>query len=389
MRRIRRWLKQLLTGRKEEHRALEANHVGSHWSGCPEKEKRRWSFAKQRKSGDDGGAGSSGQPAAGAEWMQQVRAAKEGARAREERAAVVIQKTFRGYLARRALRALRSLVKIQALVRGYLVRKQAAMTLQRLQTLMRLQADSIAVKNASYRKSMEQEERIFAAPEVRMKPPATPVHRRRLSDSTDSNYERSPRIVEMDTCHLRSRSSRITSRHSPADHLLVYHRHRPAAPTPSCSPLRGAKQQPARLSFRRSTHERDPRGAKTAHNTPRFSTHDSSPAKSVEHSQASTPPRSASRRDRDALVSPRYMAGTASSAARTRCHSAPRQRQTVEPEAAPRTSVTRAGACSGSCSHEHGGGFCFHCSDAIRPAGFSRISASDEVARDYYLDSFW
>jgi hypothetical protein len=37
------------------------------------------------------------------------------------------------------------------------VRKQAAMTLHRLQTLMRLQADSIAVKNASYRKSMEQE----------------------------------------------------------------------------------------------------------------------------------------------------------------------------------------------------------------------------------------
>lgn len=62
-----------------------------------------------------------------------------------------------GVQARRALRALRSLVKIQALVRGYLVRKQAAMTLHRLQTLMRLQVDSIAVKNASYRKSMEQE----------------------------------------------------------------------------------------------------------------------------------------------------------------------------------------------------------------------------------------
>ncbi|WVZ68881.1 hypothetical protein U9M48_017762 [Paspalum notatum var. saurae] len=381
MRRIRRWLKQLLTGRKEEHRALEANHVGSHWSDGPEKEKRRWSFTKQRKSGDDGGPGSSDHSAAAADWPQQVRP-KEDARAREERAAVVIQKTFRGYLARRALRALRSLVKIQALVRGYLVRKQAAMTLHRLQTLMRLQADSIAVKNASYRKSMEQEERIFAR-EIRMKPPATPVHRRRLSDSTDSNYERSPRIVEMDTCHLRSRSSRITSRHNP-EYL-----HRPAAPTPSCSPLRGGKQQPARLSFRRSTHERDPRGAKTVHNTPRFSSHDSSPAKSVEHSQASTPPRRASRRDRDALVSPRYMAGTASSAARTRCHSAPRQRQTVEPEAAPRTSVTRAGASSGSCSHEHGGSFCFHCSDAIRPAGFSGISVSDEVARDYYLDSFW
>ncbi|CAO1945004.1 unnamed protein product, partial [Urochloa humidicola] len=183
MRRVVRWLKHLLTGRKEEHKGLEANHVASDWSDGAEKEKRRWSFAKHRKSGADGGARSSVQPATAyaAAESPQVRP-KEDPRAREEKAAVVIQKTFRGYLARRALRALRSLVKIQALVRGYLVRKQAAMTLHRLQTLIRLQADSIAVKN--YRKSVEREERIFAQ-EVRMKPPSTPAHRRRLSDSTD------------------------------------------------------------------------------------------------------------------------------------------------------------------------------------------------------------
>ncbi|CAD6236817.1 unnamed protein product [Miscanthus lutarioriparius] len=394
MRRIVRWLKQLLTGRKEEHRGLQANHVGTDWGDGPEKEKKRWSFAKQRKSEADGGARSSGldavAPPAAVEWSQLVMRPREDARAREHRAAVVIQKTFRGYLARRALRALRSLVKIQALVRGYLVRKQAAMTLHRLQTLMRLQADSIAVKNASYQKSMEQEERIFAR-DVQMKPLATPVHRRMLSDSTDSNYERSPRIVEMDTCHLRSRSSRITSRYNP-DHLPEYHRH--AAPTPSCSPLPGGKQQqPARLSFRRSARdERDPRGSKTAQSTPRFASHDSSsPAKSVEHSLASTPRRRATQRDRDALVSPRYMAGTASSAARTRWHSAPRQWQTMDAEQAPRTSVvSRDGASRrSSCSHAHGGGFCFQCSDVTRGSGFSGISFGDEVARNYYLDSFW
>ncbi|RCV27297.1 hypothetical protein SETIT_5G313800v2 [Setaria italica] len=386
MRRVMRWLKHLLTGRKEEHKGLEANHAASDWSDGAE-QKKRWSFAKRRKSGADGGARQPAVAAATAE-SRLVRL-EEDVRATEEKAAVVIQKTFRGYLARRALRALRSLVKIQALVRGYLVRKQAAMTLHRLQTLMRLQADSIAVKNASYRKSVEQE-RIFAQ-EVRMKPPSTPAHRRRLSDSTESNYERSPRIVEMDTCHLRSRSSRMTSRYNP-DHPSEYSRL--AAPTPSCSPLPGGKQQPARLSFGRSAgHERDPRGSKTAQNTTRFApSHDSSPANSVEHSLASSrTPLRASQRDRDALVSPRYMAGTASSAARTRCHSAPRQRLTTLPPAeAPGASVAaRAGTSRRPCSHARGGGLCSQCSDAARTPDCSVISVSDEVARDYYLDSFW
>ncbi|KAF8751405.1 hypothetical protein HU200_012080 [Digitaria exilis] len=404
MRSVMRWLKHLLTGRKEEHRGLEGIPVGADWSDGPEREKRRWSFAKHRKSGADGGARSSGRLAAAIAVAEPPQVwPKEDARAREEKAAIMIQKIFRGYLARRALRALRSLVKIQALVRGYLVRKQAAMTLHRLQTLMRLQADSIAVKNASYRKSMEHEV-IQMMQEVRMKPPATPSHRRRLSDSTDSNYERSPRIVEMDTCHLRSRSSRMTTRYNNTDHSSDYHHHRLAAPvvtTPSCSPLHGGKQQhqPARLSFRRSGEPRGGSGSKTTQNTPRFAlshSHESSssPAKSIEQSLSSGTPRRASTRDRDALVSPRYMAGTASSAARTRCHSAPRQRLSLTgPGEAPppRVSLTARAGTPGrrSCSHARGGGFCFRCSDATRTAGSSGISASDEVARDYYLDSFW
>ena len=104
MRRIVRWLKQLLTGRKEEHRGLQANHVGTDWGDGPENEKKRWSFAKQRKSGADGGARSSGldavAPPAAVEWSRQVMRPREDARAREHRTAVVIQKTFRGYLVR-------------------------------------------------------------------------------------------------------------------------------------------------------------------------------------------------------------------------------------------------------------------------------------------------
>jgi hypothetical protein len=56
MRRVVRWLKCILTGRKEEHRGLEAE------------EKRR-----RTTGGQDAGA-------------------------RQRRAAIVIQKTFRGYL---------------------------------------------------------------------------------------------------------------------------------------------------------------------------------------------------------------------------------------------------------------------------------------------------
>uniref|UniRef100_A0ACD5XKP6 Uncharacterized protein n=1 Tax=Avena sativa TaxID=4498 RepID=A0ACD5XKP6_AVESA len=58
----------------------------------------------------------------------------------EPYAAVTIQSAYRGYLARRALRALKGLVRLQALIRGQAVRRQTAATLRGLESLVKIQA---------------------------------------------------------------------------------------------------------------------------------------------------------------------------------------------------------------------------------------------------------
>ncbi|KAE9619725.1 putative IQ motif, EF-hand binding protein [Lupinus albus] len=59
---------------------------------------------------------------------------------KDELAAMKIQKAFRGYLARRALRALKGLVRLKSLMEGQVVKRQAISTLRSMQTFAHLQS---------------------------------------------------------------------------------------------------------------------------------------------------------------------------------------------------------------------------------------------------------
>ncbi|CAI8593943.1 unnamed protein product [Vicia faba] len=62
------------------------------------------------------------------------------AKTMEELAVIKIQTVFRGYMARRALRALRGLVRLKTTIQGQSVKRQADSTLRCMQTLARLQS---------------------------------------------------------------------------------------------------------------------------------------------------------------------------------------------------------------------------------------------------------
>ncbi|KAK2385389.1 protein IQ-DOMAIN [Trifolium repens] len=149
--------------------------------------------------------------------------------AHQKYAAVKIQTTFRGFLARKALKALKGLVKLQALVRGYLVRKQATATLHSMQALIRAQATVRShksrgliintTKNETHNNRFQTQARRsterYNHNDNRNNEytGSIPIHSRRLSSSFDATVNNSydigsPKIVEVDTGRPKSRSRR-------------------------------------------------------------------------------------------------------------------------------------------------------------------------------------
>ncbi|KAI4387391.1 hypothetical protein MLD38_005229 [Melastoma candidum] len=76
---------------------------------------------------------------------------------RESWAALKIQAVFRGFLARKALKALKGIVKLQALIRGYMTRKETAAAVRTMHALARARA---AAPSQWPRRSLDKENRL-------------------------------------------------------------------------------------------------------------------------------------------------------------------------------------------------------------------------------------
>ncbi|PSR96888.1 Protein IQ-DOMAIN like [Actinidia chinensis var. chinensis] len=255
---------------------------------------------------------------------------------REKWAAVKIQALFRGFLARKALRALKGLVKIQALVRGYLVRKRATATLHSMQALIRAQA---TIRSQRARRSINKENNRFQTEfqarrsMERFDETWSEFQSKRLSASIENSlnsFEESPKIVEIDTYKPRSRSRRINPSTSDSSEDPYYQTLSSPLPRPI----------PARLSIPDCRNLPDSEWnftgnecrSSTAQSTPRF-------AKSGRSHAPATPAKSVCGDSffRPYSNFPNYMANTQSFRAKLRSQSAPKQRS--EPGSKKRLSL--------------------------------------------------
>ncbi|XP_020096163.1 protein IQ-DOMAIN 14-like [Ananas comosus] len=352
MGRTGKWLRSIfLTGKKERDREKvqqqqqqqqqdkeKENFDGIHPSSSlpATKEKRRWSFRRPAMTSVSAVAGAADVAALGIadledehrrHAMAAVAAAADAAVAAaqaaaavicltanaaatasrrrsssavEEAAAVRIQSSFRSYLARKALCALRGLVKLQALVRGHLVRRQAAAALRCMEALAAVQARARAQR-------IQMLEREKTGSQIQSTYRRSPIHpRHRPSLDMDRNAEENIKIVEMDRVRSKSRNSHSTeNKLSGSGHQRKPSKsdiHLQISPTPSAL---------TDLSPRTYSGHFEEFSFNTAQSSPFHFANSDDAANSCNENQ---------------LTCPNYMANTESSRAKARSQSAPKQR---------------------------------------------------------------
>nr|CAB3494668.1 unnamed protein product [Digitaria exilis] len=247
----------------------------------------------------------------------------------EEAAAARIQATFRGYLARKALCALRGLVKLQALIRGQLVRRQANATLRRMQALVDAQS-----RLRAQRARMVDTDHIAAS--VAGYQRRSPQHpRRRSSYEMGRSGEEHVKIVEMDIIGdlppgRRGRSSCSAVATESRDRRLAEYSYYGGGEQ-LCSPA------PSSTAFGGAAELMSPERAYSGHFDDAFAFADHAAA-----TARSSPYVSPYDVTGDGVV-PSYMANTESSRAKARSQSAPRQR-TDAPALERQPSRRRGGA---------------------------------------------
>ncbi|KAL9249610.1 IQ-DOMAIN 22-like protein [Drosera capensis] len=114
----------------------------------------------------------------------------------EAAAAVIVQSHFRGYLARRALRALKGLVRLQALIRGHIMRKRTAETMRSMQALFRAQARARTAK-ASIQESSHSSSK--SSHTIHSLDPATPEKFEQILRSRIPKHEQFPKLGRNDS----------------------------------------------------------------------------------------------------------------------------------------------------------------------------------------------
>ncbi|CAL5194645.1 unnamed protein product [Lathyrus oleraceus] len=209
-----------------------------------------------------------------------------------KRAATRIQASFRSYLARRALHALRGLVKLQALVRGHLVRKQTTATLRGMHALM-----SIQVRARIKRIKMAEEEvnPLEIQPPQHTENPYFKHHKTQQKQNQDSKNMSVEEMLGV----MRSRSGPLDVKSRKYDSMAYYSN-----------------------QLKKENNDNN--------NSTKTITEPNSPEKYFKEMIDYLKPTASSQRDilppRQSWSSPNYMNKTESSKAKTRSSSEPRQR---------------------------------------------------------------